>query len=286
MASSPEGWNPGPGVPSRAPRTRGGPSGSNLRKNRFGGARREPTAHPKGGRLEPAQRPPKSRGLSRTLPPQNDCSPRRRSASGFRAAPRPAEIGSHGFRRQSPRQNWHRRHEGRHQRRERACVLPRRSPGRTDDQTRPGQARHSHCQCLPRSKACRPCEAPPKESVPPRLASHRSAARIGTGSFLLVWVPSPNWPESFAPQLQSVPSFRRARVCDNPASTAVHFQPGRMATGDLALSVVPLPNLPDPLEPQVQREPSDRMAAEWYPPAATTCQTVPGWIWVGTRLSA
>ena len=96
----------------------------------------------------------------------------------------------------------------------------------------PGQG--PHCWCYHRSRAdprsrvptstpCRRNGAPPSGSSPPRWrrpgsGPGPSAAWCAVGSGAMV--PSPSWPNWFAPRVQTVPSDASAMLCCSPAATA------------------------------------------------------------------
>jgi hypothetical protein len=74
-------------------------------------------------------------------------------------------------------------------------------------------------------------------------------------------VPSPNWPETFEPQVNNNPSDLIAAVCVLEADITVQLK------GLVETPVAPL----DP-EPQVNSVPPDLIAAVWKEPAATAVQ--------------
>src|SRR5207249_119337 len=95
--------------------------------------------------------------------------------------------------------------------------------------------------------------------------------------------PLPSWPQVLSPQQRTVPSWRRAQVCQPPAETATAVVmpltvtgvglkvDGRLGTG----SLVPLPSWPRSFCPQQRTVPSPGSAQVWNPPAVTATAVSP-----------
>src|SRR5438067_2271985 len=71
-----------------------------------------------------------------------------------------------------------------------------------------------------------------------------------TGLCRLVVVPSPSWPEVFAPQHFTVPPVTTAQVCADPAEITVTFANPDTAAGLVLDVLVPVPSCPELFRPQ------------------------------------
>jgi hypothetical protein len=91
------------------------------------------------------------------------------------------------------------------------------------------------------------------------------------GMALVVTLVVPNWSKVFAPQAQTVPSERSARLYSPPAATATVLVIAVTWTGvlvEVTGVVVPRPSWPELLSPQAQTVPSERSARLRLSPAA------------------
>ena len=83
-------------------------------------------------------------------------------------------------------------------------------------------------------------------------------ARTGLSPFVVV--PSPSWPEPFAPQQRMALSAKTAQVWSRPASRAVTPEAPETVTGLSASAPVPSPSSPPLFRPQQRAVPSLRRA--------------------------
>src|SRR5215831_3316962 len=111
----------------------------------------------------------------------------------------------------------------------------------------------------------------PQVHPPPApIAFHLKLPASAVGVRRFVWVPSPSWPEPFAPQQNAAESAVMPHVCDAPLATAVNLKPLATAAGVKRRGIVVLlPSCPKLLSPQQYGVPSFARAQLCWPPGAT-----------------
>jgi hypothetical protein len=115
--------------------------------------------------------------------------------------------------------------------------------------------------------------------LPAPAATWANPAPTRVSRYRLANVPSPSWPRSFAPQVQSVPSAFRAAVWRYVAEIWAK-PPSPTTTGRVRRTSVPSHSWPAWFEPHTSSVPSERSTTVCPTPAATST-TPSGSTWAG-----